>query len=149
MGQNGWDVSNPTAYWRPRQSAYSNRKPPRSNKYLLHPLLPVDVRLPALIGIGGVGFYIYLEQTGRLEQAATWASECQKSANASIRTSRQVIERVSRLEWPFERATSYQPQAIQETDVHFEDHIASNSSDEYRKAEGASLPPDIHGNCSG
>lgn len=59
----GWDAANPTAYWTGGASAYQHRPPPRSNRWLLHPWMPIDVRLPALVGVLGAAAYIYLDRT--------------------------------------------------------------------------------------
>ena len=58
-----WDAANPTAYWTGNASAYVHRPPPRSNRWLLHPWMPIDIRLPALAGVLGAAAYIYLERS--------------------------------------------------------------------------------------
>ena len=66
-----WDAKNPIAYWNGSNtaSAYTERKAPRSNAWLLHPWLPVDIRLPMLVGVLGAAAYIYLERTDTLGSA--------------------------------------------------------------------------------
>jgi hypothetical protein len=64
-----WDPTNPTSFWTSGASAYKDRKPTRSREWLLHPWLPVDIRLPVVTGILGAAAYIYLERTRTLEAA--------------------------------------------------------------------------------
>jgi hypothetical protein len=64
-----WDATNPTSYWSGGASAYKDRKPSHSNKWLLHPWLPVDIRWPVFIGIFGAAAFIQLERSPALSDA--------------------------------------------------------------------------------
>ena len=72
-----WDASNPTGYWVGRASAYSERKPTPSNTWILHPWIPIDIRVPLFVGVVGAATVLYLERTKSLHEAqaqvlATW-----------------------------------------------------------------------------
>lgn len=45
--------------------------------------MPVDVRLPALAGVLGMGTYLYLERNGRIEEAKEWAGKLRTDAEAN------------------------------------------------------------------
>jgi hypothetical protein len=86
-----WDPSNPTAYWVGRASAYTNRKPLPSNTWLLHPWLPVDIRLPMLAGVLGAAAYIYLERTDRLGAPQGNASSLSEAVKSWMSTAYQYV----------------------------------------------------------
>lgn len=54
------------------------------NRYLLAPWMPVDVRLPAVAGILGMGTYLYLERNGRIDDAKVWAGKLRTDAEQSL-----------------------------------------------------------------
>jgi hypothetical protein len=80
----GWDAKEPLRHWTSSGSIYKNRAPPRSNRWLLHPWLPIDVRLPALVGVCGMATYLYLEQTGKLQEAQDAIDRQVDSAKQSV-----------------------------------------------------------------
>lgn len=61
------------------------------NRYLLAPWMPIDVRLPALAGVLGMGTYLYLERVGRIDEAKEWADKVRTDAEANLQTARTSI----------------------------------------------------------
>jgi hypothetical protein len=56
----------------------------RSNRFILHPWLPIDVRWPAFVGVVGTATYLYLEQTGQVDQASAWVLRRRKSVERGV-----------------------------------------------------------------
>eukprot|EP00892_Ulva_mutabilis_P007498 jgi/Ulvmu1/511/UM001_0519.1 len=59
------------------------------NRYLLAPWMPVDVRLPAVAGILGMGTYLYLERSGRLDEAQEWVGKLRADAEQNLDNARR------------------------------------------------------------
>ena len=74
--QQPFDPRQPLQYWvQNSASAYTHRAAaePQSKKWLLHPWMPIDVRLPALIGVLGMAGYLYLDRTHAISTAESKA----------------------------------------------------------------------------
>ena len=56
------------------------------NTWLLHPWLPIDVRLPALVGCVSAGTYLWLEKEGKLDEAKQRLQEAQRASEGAITT---------------------------------------------------------------
>lgn len=54
------------------------------NRWLLHPWLPVDVRLPAFVGCVSAGTYLWLEKEGKLDEAKQRFQEARRASEGAI-----------------------------------------------------------------
>lgn len=54
------------------------------NTWRLHPWLPVDVRLPALVGVATMGAYLWLEQNGKLGEAKQRFQDAKQASEGAI-----------------------------------------------------------------
>jgi hypothetical protein len=88
-----WDPKDPIRYWQSGDPA--SAAAPRSKRWLLHPWMPIDIRLPILVGFVGCAAYIYLERSNTLATAREHASSAWQStkeqAEALYQSARDLV----------------------------------------------------------